>query len=149
MVRHRNLKYPWASYLCSMKKDIPFTRVSDIKVAIAKTLNEKGESDWYAYIINNKPTHLNNILISSSAAENEDGSGRKTSQLRHFIEHLDKESFAKIERVDPAVFGFYNRYWVSFYIGHQVFDERFMLPPFREWEATRIEELDMEGVIVG
>jgi hypothetical protein len=131
-----------------MKKDIPFTRVSDVKVAIAKTIDEKGESDWYAYVINNKPVDIDNLLVNSSAVEHADGSGRKTSQLRHFIEHLKQGTYAKVERVDPAVFGFYNRYWVSFYIGREVFDKKFVLPPFHEWETVYIEELDMDGVWV-
>jgi hypothetical protein len=129
-----------------MKKDIDFNPVMDVKVAIAKTTNEKGESDWYAYIINNKNVAIDNLLISSSAAEFEDGSGRKTSQLRHFIERLESESYAKIERVDPAVFGFYNRYWVSFYIGRQIFDKKFVVSPFQEWDVEELKELEMPAV---
>ncbi len=128
-----------------MKKDISFNTVIDVKVAIAKTIDEKGESDWYAYVINNKNVAIDNVMVSSSAVEHKDGSGRKTSQLRHFIEKIDVGSFAKIERVDPGVFGFYNRFWVSFYIGRQVFDKKFTLEPFNEWEISEIEELRMDG----
>lgn len=128
-----------------MKEDIPFPKVTDVKIAIAKEINEKGESDWYVYLINNKPTRLLNLMVVSSATENEDGTGRQTSRLRHFVEELEAGSFAKVERIDPAVFGFYNQFWVSFYIGRQIFDKKFTVDPFQEWEVEEIEELEMEG----
>lgn len=130
-----------------MKKDISFNTVIDVKVAIAKAIDENGESDWYAYIINNKNVAIDNVLVNSSAVEHKDGFGRKTSQLRHFIEKVEVGGYAKIERVDPGVFAFYNRFWVSFYIGRQVFDKKFMLEPFNEWDISQIEELAMEGQV--
>ncbi len=129
-----------------MRKDIHIPRVTDVKVAIAKTIDEKGESDWYVYLINNKPTDLNNLMIVSSAHENEDGGGRQTSKLRHFVEELKANSFARVERIDPAVFDFYNNFWVSFYIGRELFDKKFQLEPFKEWELEQIDELEMDGV---
>lgn len=120
-------------------------QVADVKVAVGKTINEKGESDWYVYLINNKPIDLANVMVVSNAHEKEDGSGKKTSTLRHFIEVVPKESFAKVERIDPAVFEFHNEFWVSFYIEKQVFDKKFKVKPFREWELEEIKELEMEG----
>lgn len=133
------------SIFTAMKKEISFNAVIDVKVAIAKTIDKKGESDWYAYVINNKNVAIDNVMVSSSAAENEDRTGRKTSQLRHFIEQVAAHGFAKIERVDPAVFNFYNRYWVSYYIGRQIFDKKFEVIPFKEWEVTHLPELEMDG----
>lgn len=121
--------------------------VTDVKVAIAKTIDDKGESDWYVYLINNKPSPLNNLMVVSHAVEQADGGGRQTSKLRHFIEDLDAHSFAKVERIDPAVFSFYNNFWVSFYIGRELFDKKFTLEPFSEWEINEVEELEMEGVV--
>lgn len=128
-----------------MKKDINFPKVTDVKIAVGKTIDEKGESDWYVYIINNKPADLSNVMIVSNANEHLDGSGRKTSTLRHFIEGLGANSFAKVERIDPGVFSFYNEFWVSFYIGRELFDHKFKVEPFNEWELDDIEELDMKG----
>lgn len=129
-----------------MRKDINMPKVTDVKVAVAKSIDEKGESDWYVYLINNKPTPLNNLMVVSHAVENEDGTGRQTSKLRHFIEDMAAESFAKVERIDPAVFGFYNQFWVSFYIGRELFDKKFTIAPFAEWDVQTIDELDLEGV---
>lgn len=128
-----------------MKKDINFPKVRDVKIAVGKTIDEKGESDWYVYVINNKPADLNNLMVVSNANENEDGTGRKTSTLRHFIEGLQPSSFAKVERIDPAVFSFYNEYWLSFYIGRELFDHKFKIAPFSEWELDDIPELEMQG----
>lgn len=133
------------STFASMKKDINIPKVTDVKVAIGKTIDEKGESDWYVYIINNKPVELDNVMVVSNADENEDGTGRKTSTLRHLIEKLPASSSAKIERIDPAVFNFYNTFWVSFYIGREIFDKKFKIQPFQEWELDTVAELGMEG----
>lgn len=130
-----------------MKKDINFPAVTDVKIAVGKTIDEKGESDWYVYVINNKPTALNNVMIVSNASEEQDGGGRKTSTLRHLIQDLDANTFAKVERIDPAVFGFYNQFWVSFYIGRELFDKKFTIEPFSEWEIEDIEELGMQGKV--
>lgn len=130
-----------------MKKDINFPAVTDVKIAVGKTKDEKGESDWYVYVINNKPTALNNVMIVSNASEEQDGGGRKTSTLRHLIQDLDANTFAKVERIDPAVFGFYNQFWVSFYIGRELFDKKFTIKPFSEWEIEDIEELGMQGKV--
>lgn len=130
-----------------MKKDINFPKVTDVKMAVGKTIDEKGESDWYVYVINNKPTDLNNLMVVSNANENEDGTGRETSTLRHFIEGLEASSFAKVERIDPAVFSFYNSFWLSFYIGRELFDQKFTIAPFSEWELDEIPELEMQGKI--
>lgn len=128
-----------------MKKDINFPKVTDVNIAIGKTIDEKGESDWYVYIINNKPSDLNNVMVVSKAVENEDSSGRKTSTLRHFMEGLEATSFAKVERIDSAIFSFYNEFWVSFYIGKELFDHKFRIAPFSEWELDDIPLLEMKG----
>lgn len=128
-----------------MKKDINFPAITDVKIAIGKSIDEKGESDWYVYIINNKPTDLNNVMIVSKANESKDGSGRETSTLRHFMEGLVANGYAKIERIDPSVFSFYNEFWLSFYIGKELFDSKFVVEPFAEYDLDDIEELEMKG----
>jgi hypothetical protein len=130
-----------------MKSDIEFNPVTDISIAIARSTNEKGESDWHAYILNHKPVEIHNLLIVSRAYENEDKTGRKTSTLRHYLENLGPGAQRKIERVDPAVFSFYNEFWLSFYIGRTIFDKKFVIKPFKEWEVEELEELNLPGRI--
>ena len=81
----------------------------------------------------------------TEAHENEDGSGRKTSKLRHFFDIVQGESHQKIETVDPSVFSFYNRFWLSFYIEDQVYDKRFLIRPFAEYDLDDLEQLELKG----
>lgn len=128
-----------------MKKDINFPEVRGVKIAIAKSSDEKGESDYYVYVINNKDTDLSKLMIVSNANEKEDGTGRKTSTLRHFMEGLNAGCFAKVERIDPAVFSFHNEFWLSFFIGNELYDHKFKISPFSEWELEDIQELELKG----
>ncbi len=130
-----------------MLKDLQIEPVEGVKLAIAKTPNEEGETNFYAYIINNKEFALQKVIIMSEAFENEDGSGRKTSKLRHFHDLIPPGKAAKIEAVDPSVFSFYNRFWLSFFINNKMYDKRFLVLPFQEFALTEIEELDLKGVI--
>jgi hypothetical protein len=130
-----------------MLKDLQIVPVEGVELAIAKTPNEEGETNFYAYIINKKEFALQKVIIMSEAFENEDGSGRTTSKLRHFHDLIPPGKAAKIEAVDPSVFSFYNRFWVSFYINEQMYDKRFLILPFKENALARIEELDLDGVL--
>ncbi|QNR23744.1 hypothetical protein [Croceimicrobium hydrocarbonivorans] len=128
-----------------MLKDLKFDPVSGVEVAIAKTPEKTGESTFYLYIINHKELDLKNLLVMTEAEEKEDGSGRKTSKLRHFFELLAAGESLKVETVDPSVLSFYNRVWLSFYIDGQVYDRRYMIEPFKEWDLEPIEALDLKG----
>jgi hypothetical protein len=128
-----------------MLKDLNFDPVTDVRLAIAKTPEKTGESTFYLYLINGKQEALKNVLVMTEAAENEDGSGRKTSKLRHFIEHIDPMHSIKVETVDPAVLGFYNRIWLSFYLDEQIYDRRYTIKPFKEWELEPLVDLDLKG----
>ena len=129
-----------------MKKDIDFPEVTGVKIAIAKSVNELGESNWGVYIINSNLIELENVMIVSKGYEDR-ADGRKTSTLRHMIERLGASSYAKVESIDPAVFSFHNEFWVSYYIINQLFDKKFLVQPFSEYELTDISELEMQGVL--
>lgn len=128
-----------------MLKDLKFDPVTDVKVAIAKTPETTGESTFYLYLINNKEEDLKNVLVMTEAAEQEDGGGRKTSKLRHFFDLVGANQSIKVETVDPSVLGFYNRIWLSFYIDGQVYDKRFTIEPFKEWDLDKISEIELKG----
>jgi len=70
-----------------MKKDIDFSPVTGVKLAIAKTETESGE-DWAVYIINLNLIELKNVMITSKGYGELEGEQRKTSTLRHLIEEL-------------------------------------------------------------
>jgi hypothetical protein len=54
-----------------------------------------------------------------------------------------------VEPIDPSVFHLNNEYCVSYYIGKQIYDKRFVFVPdtICEDNMSFIRELDMEGVL--
>lgn len=115
-------------------------------MAVAKTPDEKGETTFYLYLINDNTYDLEHILVQTEAVENADGSGRKTSKLRHYFERLAAGQHQKVETISPEVFGFHNRFWLSFYLDGEALDRKFHLSPFAEWELQEIEGIDLPGV---
>lgn len=128
-----------------MKKDIDFPEVTGVKIAIAKSTNSMGESEWNVYLINKNLIALDNIMVVSKGVENPNGEGRKTSTLRHAIPKIEEQSFGKIEAISPEVFSFYNEFWVSFFILNQLFDKKFVIEPFNEFEISLIPEIELKG----
>lgn len=132
-----------------MIKDIIVPEVKNVTLAIARTKGVADKSEWKVYLINNNDHPLENTLVSSKGYGEKDGEKQNTSILRHFLETVPAHSTALIEPIDPAVFHLNNEYWVSYYIGTQIYDKRFLFVPDSICEANLsfIRELDMEGVL--
>jgi len=131
-----------------MKKDIDFSPVTGVKLAIAKEDTPTG-TEWSVYIINLNLIELNTVMITSKGYGLIDGESRKTSTLRHMIQELGSQSVAKVEPIDPAVFSLTNEFWVSYYILDQIFDKKFIFTPgsFDPVNLHRIPELGLEGIL--
>lgn len=132
-----------------MIKDIDVPEVKNVTLAIAKQENIGEHDEWKVYLINNNDVPLENTLVASKGYGIKDGEQQKTSTLRHFLETVPASSVALIEPIDPAVFHLNNEYWVSYYIGKQIFDKRFVFVPdtIKEENLTFIKELEMQGVL--
>lgn len=132
-----------------MKKDIEFPKVVGVKVAIAQKINEVQQTEWYVYIINTNDFDLENVLITSQGYGEIDGEARKTSTLRHLIEHIPANEHALIEPIDPSVFQLCNEYWVSYYVEGKIFDKRFIFLPESVVEDNLIEikQLSLKGIL--
>ena len=111
-----------------MKKDIDFSPVTGVKIAIAKQDTQTG-TEWSVYLINYNLIELTTVMITSQGYGHLEGELRKTSTLRHLIEELGADSVARIEPIDPAVFSLTNEFWVSYYILDQIFDKKFIFTP--------------------
>jgi hypothetical protein len=76
------------------------------------------------------------------------GEEKKTSVLRHVIEKIEEQSYARIEPIQPELFKLNNEYWVSYYIIDQIFDKKFVFVPESIQNETLqyIPELDLMGV---
>jgi hypothetical protein len=134
-----------------MKKDLPDNLVEEISVAVVLE-NETPESKvWNVYLINLKDTPIETVLITSKGYGLIDGKDLKTSTLRHKLEKVDANSFAKIEAIDDEVFGLNNEYWVSYYIGKDIFDKKFIFLPESIVESNfiKIPLVNKPGVMVG
>ncbi|UZD22216.1 hypothetical protein PBT90_01965 [Algoriphagus halophytocola] len=131
-----------------MKKDIDFSPVTGVKVAIAREETDSG-TQWGVYIINLNLIELKHVMITSRGYGEINGETKKTSTLRHVIEELGEQSVAKVESIDPAVFALTNEFWVSYYIMDQIFDKKFIFTSgsFDPGFIKMIPEIGLEGVL--
>jgi hypothetical protein len=131
-----------------MMKDIQIPEVKNVTLAVAR--QRTGEQDeWRVYLINNNEVPIENTIVASQGYGEKDGEQQRTSVLRHFLDTIAENAAVLIEPIDPSVFHLNNEYWVSYYIGRQVFDKRFIFVPdaIREENISFIKELEMEGVL--
>lgn len=127
-----------------MKKDIQFLPVKDVFFTVAQD-----QEEWKVYLINRGTDVLENVMITSKGYGEKDGQKQETSVLRHSIPKLEAGEFALIEPIDPQVFHLNNEYWLSFFIGTQVYDKKYIFVPdsISENNLSFIPELNLRGVI--
>ncbi|TXK37185.1 hypothetical protein FVR03_15945 [Pontibacter qinzhouensis] len=132
-----------------MKKDIDFGLVEGISIAVATSPDELGAPTWNVYLINNNAHALTNVLIASTGYGVIDGAEVKTSTLRHMFEQVEAKSFVQIEPIDPGIFHLNNEYWVSYYVGNNIYDKKFIFVPesITEDNLIEISMLQMQGVL--
>ncbi len=132
-----------------MIKDIKISDVKNVTLAVAREKNILNQDEWKVYLINNNPFAIENTLVASSGYGEKDGTSQRTSTLRHFLQTVSANGFTLIEPLDTNVLHLNNEYWVSYYLGSQIYDKRFVFVPDSICEAnlTYIKELEMEGVL--
>ena len=132
-----------------MIRDIKIPEVKNVTLAVARQKKLAEQQEWKVYLINNNDVPIENTLVASKGYGEKDGKPQQTSILRHFLENVSPNSAILVEPIDPALFHLNNEYWVSYYIGSQIFDKRFVFVPdsIREEHITFIKELEMEGIL--
>lgn len=132
-----------------MIKDIKIPEVKNVTLAVARIKNIGESDEWKVYLINNNDHPIENTLVASKGYGEKDGEQQRTSILRHYLDTIDGNSAVLVEPIDPSVFHLNNEYWVSYYIGTQIFDKRFVFVPdaISEENISFIKELEMEGVL--
>lgn len=109
-----------------MKKDIIIPKVEDVYVAAVKEYNElQRTEDWNIYIINNKSVALEMILIVSTGYS----SDKVTSTMRHKLEALPPNSYAKVELLMEEVLWLKNEFLVTFFQDNKMYDKSFVFEP--------------------
>lgn len=89
-------------------------------------------------------------MITSKGYGEIDGKQVKTSLLRHSIGDLAATSYKSIEAIDPAIFGLTNEYWLSYYIGSEIYDKKFIFLPesIVDTNFIKIPILNKPGVMI-
>lgn len=106
-----------------MKKDIDIPKVEDVFVAAVREENEEFRSiDWNIYLINDRDTAIDTVLIVSKGYDEKD----VTSTMRHTIKELPPQSFAKVEFLQDEVLKLNNEFSVSFFSESKMFHKKFL-----------------------
>lgn len=132
-----------------MKKDINIPEVKNVTLAVVREKNLLNHYEWKVFLINSNTFPINNTLVASSGYGEKQGEVQRTSTLRHFLETVPANGNVMVEPLDEKLFHLNNEYWVSYYIGNQIYDRRFVFVPDSICEANLmfIKELDREGVL--
>ncbi|WP_183572870.1 hypothetical protein HDF18_05830 [Mucilaginibacter sp. X5P1] len=133
-----------------MIKDLPENVVEDIAIAVALEKESVETKIWYVYLINLKSVPIENVLITSKGYGEKDGEQVKTSTLRHMFPIVESNSFVLIEPIDEATFGLNNEYWLSYYIGKEIYDKKFIFLPesIVELNFIKLPVVNKPGVMI-
>ncbi|MCU0419878.1 MAG: hypothetical protein MUC38_09485 [Cyclobacteriaceae bacterium] len=132
-----------------MMKDIEIPQVQNVTLAVVREKNNLMQDEWRVYLINNNDFAIENTLVASKGYGERNGEEQRTSTLRHFLQTVPARGSVMIEPIDAGVFHLNNEYWVSYYIGRQIYDKRFVFVPdsIKEDNLSFIKELDKQGVL--
>jgi hypothetical protein len=133
-----------------MKRDIEFLPVEGVKVAITRIFNEINQPEWNVVLINSNTVPISNVFVTSKGyGFDHEEKEQKTSTLRHFFNELLPQSHQLIEPITDEVFHLTNEYWVSYFIGEQIYDKKFIFVPdsITEHHVIRIHELETDGIL--
>lgn len=129
-----------------MKKDIEIPIAKDVYVAIVVEWNDEFLSkDWNSYLINNRTTPIDMVLIVSKGYDG----NRETSVMRHAIGEVGAKSFEKIELVQEDVLSLNNEFFVTYYADGKIYEKRFLFEKnsVNENNLSDIPLIEKEGIL--
>lgn len=130
-----------------MKKDIEIPKVEGVYVAAIREKNEDFQSmDWNAYLINDRDTHIDTVIIVSKGYDN----GKSTSTMRHTIKELPPQSYAKVEFLQDEVLELNNEFSVSFFSEGKMYHKKFVFQKnsINEHAMQEIPLISKKGVLL-
>lgn len=132
-----------------MRKGINIPEVKDIGLCAIPTERE-GMSVWKVVLLNMGESMITNVLVSTRGYGKKDKEEVKTSQLRHYFEHIDAKTAKAIEMIPQDLIGLNNQYWVSYYIDRTIFDRKFIFLPDTLLEENLVDLplLDEKGILI-
>jgi hypothetical protein len=142
-------RWSYTALCLPMKKDINFLPVEGVQVVIARKENELNEYDWQVYLLNQNDVAITNVFVTSKGYGLKNDEEQKTSTLRHFFTEVKPGAHEAVETIMPDVFHLNNEYWVSYFIGGQIFDKKFIFVPdsIVEENLVTIPALGLEGIL--
>jgi len=129
-----------------VKKDIEIPIAKDVHIALVHEWNKEFlNKDWNAYIINNRATAIDMVLIVSKGFDGE----IRTSTLRYAFGNIAAKGFEKIEMVQEEVLGLTNEFFVTYYADNKLYEKRFLFEKnsVRDQNMVQIPILDIEGIL--
>lgn len=134
-----------------MKKDILQPLVEGISIAVVLESEDPETRHWKVYLINQRNEAIDNVLIAAKGYGTLNGKEVKTSTLRHSLGTVEAQTATAIELIDESVFGLANEYWLSYYLGNQAYDKKFVFMPesIVDSNLIRIPLLNKAGVMIG
>lgn len=130
-----------------MKKDIEIPIAKNVHVAIAHEWNSEFlEKNWNAYLINNRDTGIELVIVVSKGYEDD----RKTSTMRHGLGDIPARSFRKIEIIQDDLIGFNNEFFVTFFADDILYEKRYLFKgnSINESNLVALPVMGLEGVLV-
>lgn len=109
-----------------MLKEIEFKKVEEMGIAIIPDSVEDKNTTWTAYFLNMSEQELTGVIINSFGHGEINEVKKKTSTLRWFLGDVESDSFTKIEDISTDLVDFSNEFWVSFFIGNQIYDKKYV-----------------------
>ena len=87
-------------------------------------------------------------MVTSRGYGKHKGNEVKTSTLRRFLGDLKKEDSLKVEPIHEEIFGLNNEFWVSFYLGKQVYDKKYLFTAgsISENHMVNVPVLENKGI---
>ena len=128
-----------------MKKDIEIPVAKNVHVAIIHEWNEEFlAKDWNAYLINNRTTPIEMVMVVSKGFDGD----LKTSIMRHAIGVVEAKSFQKIEVVQEDVLRLNNEFFVTYYADQKLYEKRFIFEKnsVSEKNLVNIPLVDKDGI---
>lgn len=130
-----------------MKKDIDIPKVEDVFVAAVREENKEFQSlDWNAYLINNRDSAIDTVLIVSKGYDDKD----VTSTMRHTVKELPPQSFAKVEFLQDDVLKLNNEFSVSFFSEGKMFHKKYLFRKnsVNEKALQEIPVMNKKGILL-
>lgn len=90
--------------------------------AVPEENKELQSQDWNAYIINDRATPMEMVLIVTKGYDDKDS----TSTMRHSIKDLPAKSFAKIEFLQDEVLRLNNEFAVTFFADGKMYEKKYL-----------------------